>query len=252
MAVLEPLEILNGIFSLIFVIITNVVGMIIASKYFKLKQREFLLVGISWMGICSPWWPSSISFLLVLISGRGLSTQMYFLIGNSLIPIFILIWLTAFNKLRYNGKQKKIIIIYALYGIIFEIIFFNLLFNDYNSIGELKGYTDVEYKYFVMGYLLSIVLTIFVTGIIFVKASLKSEDPEIKLKGKLLLIGLLSWVIGALMDAAIPLNLITLPIIRILLISSSIMFLGGWILPTWMKNLFLKEVVSMDNLPVEY
>jgi hypothetical protein len=70
---------------------------------------------------------------------------------------------------------------------------------------------------------------------------LKSEDPEINLKGKLIIIGLLSFLIGAILDASVPLNFITLPITRFLLILSSIEFYAGFVLPEWSKKAFLKK-----------
>ena len=49
---LEQIEILNGIFSLIFVVISTYIGIRIASKYLKYKQNELILVGFTWILMC--------------------------------------------------------------------------------------------------------------------------------------------------------------------------------------------------------
>ena len=61
--------------------------------------------------------------------------------------------------------------------------------------------------------------------------SIKVDDPEIKWKGKFLLIAWFSFTIGAILDAALPLTEITLIIVRLILISSSIEFYLGFFLP---------------------
>jgi hypothetical protein len=88
-----------------------------------------------------------------------------------------------------------------------------------------------------------------VTGTLFARRSLRSDNEEVKLKGKLLLAAFLSFSIGAILDSMIggilgdndPLLPIMVVIVRIILISSAIEFYGGFILPKWLKDLFLKQ-----------
>jgi len=47
MALLQPFDILNSILQNIFIITTIIVGLKIASKYFKYKDRVFLMVGFA-------------------------------------------------------------------------------------------------------------------------------------------------------------------------------------------------------------
>jgi hypothetical protein len=239
--ILEPLDYLNGTLSIIIVTTNIIVGINIASKYFQYKQREFLLVGIFWMGIACPWYPSSISFLVALATGEGLGIQIYLIFGDVLIPLLIIFWLAGITDLMYKDKQKVILILASIYGIIFEIIFFYLLATDYTLLGELQGIVDVQYKAFLIFYIFSIFVILLITGILFSLDLLKSDDPELNLKGKLILIGLLSFLIGAILDASVPLNFITLPITRMLLILSSIEFYAGFVLPEWSKKIFLKQ-----------
>jgi hypothetical protein len=245
--ILEPLDYLNGTLSIIIVTTNIIVGVNIASKYFHYKQREFLLIGIFWMGIACPWYPSSISFLVALATGEGLGIHMYLIFGDVLIPALIVIWLAGITDLMYKDKQKLVLILASIYGVLFEIIFFYLLFTDYTLLGELQGIVDVQYKIFLIIYILSVFIILLITVLLLSLDLLKSEDPELKLKGKLILIGSLSFLIGALIDASVPLNFITLPITRLVLILSSIEFYAGFVLPEWTKKLFLKQEAILQN-----
>ena len=74
------------------------------------------------------------------------------------------------------------------------------------------------------------------------KDTLKSEDKELKLKGVFLIIAFILFGTGAFFDAMMPLNFITLTIARLFLMSSSIFFYFGYILPNFIKRLFIREV----------
>lgn len=239
--VLTTLEIISGISSLIFVLISTYVGLRIAKKYFDTNQKEFLFVGISWIGIVSPWWPSSVAFLTALITEKGISDVSYFLIGNLFIPLFMVCWLAAFTELLYKKIQKIAILSFCIWAAVFEVYLIYFSINDPSMIGELNGILDVEYLNLALIFLISIIVILLVTGVLFGRESLKSKNKEVRLKGKLIIWAIILWSVGAALDSAIPLNPFTLPITRIVLITSSILFLGGWILPEWMKKIFLRK-----------
>jgi hypothetical protein len=134
-----------------------------------------------------------------------------------------------------------LILVFALFGIFFEIVFFVLLSINSNLIGYLKGITDVQYGLFIIAYDVPVLIIMLITGILFTRESLKSSDEMIRLKGKLLLTAFLLFIIGAGMDTSIPLNLITLSIYRTLEVLSAIFFYGGFYLPTWMKDIFFRN-----------
>ncbi|MFW6272866.1 MAG: hypothetical protein ACOC44_14315 [Promethearchaeia archaeon] len=242
---LVPIDYLNGFSSLTYVIVSILVGLTILSKYFKYNQRPFLFVGITWLGLSEPWIPSSLSFLSNLLFGQGLSLELYIIIGNILTPISLVSWMIAFTDLIYKQHQSLIVGIYAIIGIVFTIVFINLLFTNPTAIGTFSSDSqvniDIEYKSFVMIYLVFIVINLLITGSIFARNSLKSNQREVKLKGKFLLIAFIAWCIGAVFDSAIPLNFITLPITRLLLVSSALLFYIGFILPPGIKKLFISE-----------
>ncbi|MFX0036448.1 MAG: hypothetical protein ACFE9I_12515 [Candidatus Hermodarchaeota archaeon] len=238
---ISPLDIVNGVFSIIFVLISLFVGFIILSRYFKYKERIYLMVGMTWVLISEPWWPSTVSFLIALSNGVGIPSEVYFLIGNIFIPLAVIFWMLAFTEFLYTEKRKLILLIFTIVGIIFEILFFTFLFVDPSLIGELNGPVDVNYNSFIMVFLISYLLIVVISGFLFANLSLKSKDSEVKLKGKLLIIAYITFLVGALLDSAITLNEVIIIITRLILITSSICWWGGFLLPKWMKRYLLKK-----------
>ena len=139
---LTPDQTLNGVFSLIFVVISIFIGFTIISKYPKSKNRTVILVGFVWLGIVSSWYASSSSFLVALITGGDgfmSAPPFYFIIGAVPLPITAFIWMVAFTDLLYRDKKKIILLIIGVTGIIFEIalgISSNLPFFHISSISS--------------------------------------------------------------------------------------------------------------------
>ena len=238
---LGPLEILNGALSIGVVIIAVICGVIIISKYFEFKRREFLLIGITAIILVEPWWPSALSTVLLLIFNIEITEHFYFFLGNAFIPVGLIGWSFALTDLIFE-KQKKILQISGiLYGVAFEMHFLYAFFFNISSIGQLRGPNDVEYHYVMTGFLFSVVIFVFTTGLLFAKESLKADNPEIQLRGKLLVYGFSAFAIGATLDALIPLSAINLLITRFILISCAIGLYGGFIMPQWIRKLFLRE-----------
>jgi len=244
---LEIVDYINGISCLIYVVVSIIVGLKILSIYSNTENRDFIFVGITWIGMSEPTLPMAISFFWNLIFHEGLSFVPYVILGIGGVPFFIFCWMVAFTDLLYKAKQKIILMIYAITGILFEIVFFASIIINPNLIGVFEGahnqivHLDFEYRGFTMVYILFGMATILITGILFARESLRSEIPEIKLKGKFLLSAFLAWVIGGFLDAIIPLNPITLPFIRLLFLSSALLFYIGYILPPNIRKLILKE-----------
>ena len=240
--ILLPAEILSGIFSIIWVAISTFVGLKIAAKYFEVKQRVFLLVGITWCLICSPWWGSAVGFIYAAATDTWLPREIYFSLTVVPIAPALIIWLTAFTDLIAKEMQKLILLLAILFGAIMEVVYFALLVINVDLIGTLKSPVDSDFEIVPIElYLLSVIIIVLLTGIQFARHSLRSDNKEIKLKGKLLIIAYICFSVGALLDSAIPLTEITVPITRGILIFSAICFYGGFILPRWMKKLLIKN-----------
>jgi len=236
---LNPIEILNGVFGIIYVIVSILVGIILISKCFQNKNTIYIYVGLTWIGLSTLWLAASISFILALTTGQGLPPVPYFLIGVSLIPIFLFIWMIAFTSLAFNEYRKVILIIFAIYGFLFEIIFFYFLLTNPSLIGMQITPIDTDWGLFMTVYFISIIIIAIITGGLFGQKSMKSPEPEIQLRGKIILRAFIIWGFGSVMDTIIEFPLIrTLAII--LLILASVLWYFAFTLPEFLKKRFLK------------
>ena len=238
---LTVIQFLAGFFALILAISSIYVGIHIASRYRKVNSKIFLYIGIGWIGLFNAFWPSAINFILVITTGTTLSEVQYFIIGLITSPIFFFIWMIGVTELLYKKKQKLILMFALIYGIIYEFILFYYVFTDPSKIGELQGPVDVKYAGLILLLLLVIISLVLITGILFTRHSLKSESKENKLRGIFLLYAFIVYFIGMMLDAGVDLNVITLPIVRLFLISCSLACYIGIIMPKFIKKILLKS-----------
>lgn len=238
---LEFFEYFSGITCLILVIVALLIGVKIILNYFKYRERALLLIGLMWVLLSQTWLPPVISFFLVLMNYKPLTVQLYFIIGIGFLPIALLSWLTAFTDLLYKKKQKIILIIFTIHGVIFEILFLYFLFTDPSIVGELYKSVSFKLNIFSFTYLMSVLTTLIITGFIFSHESLKSNNPEIKLKGKILMIAFTSNLIGSIINGLILEEIIPMLICRFLLVSSIIEFYYGFFLSDWLKKWLKKK-----------
>lgn len=238
---LTPLDILNGSLGLSFVIISIILGIIIALKYFKNKDKNFILIGLTWVFITSGWYGTSFSFLSALIlGGEGLPFEAIMLLNFIPLPIGLLLWLIAFTNFLYKEKQKLILMIIIIITIIFYALFFYYLFTDPILVGEKISPVDTKGNNLVLLLYLFIFIIVFLTtGLKFSIKTRNVDDPERRLKGNILIIAFISFSIGGLLDSMVPSTALTLIIFRLFLITSAIEFYVGFILPKWVKKLFL-------------
>jgi len=239
---LEPLDIVNGIFGLLFVVISIILGIKIVLKYFKAKDANLLLVGFTWIFLISGWYGTSASFLVALFTGGdGLSFETIMLLNFIPLPLSMIFWMIAFTNFLYKEKQVLILILSILYISIFYIVFLYYIITDPIVIGHKISPVDTTANSPLLVLFLIIFIVLFLlTGIKFALETMKIEDLETRLKGKLLLIAFPSFCIGAFLDASMPTTEITLIIFRLILISSAIEFYLAFTLPNWIKKIFLK------------
>ncbi|MBD3254288.1 MAG: hypothetical protein GF383_04305 [Candidatus Lokiarchaeota archaeon] len=236
---LSSVEFFNGFFTLLFVVFSFIVGIRISLNYRETKSTTFLLVGLSWMGMASPWYPSTFSFLSVILTGKGLNSLIYMMIGNVIIPITVIIWFIAFTDLFYKEYQKYLVGLISSISILYEIFFLYFLFTDSKIIGEVTGPVDVRYGILVTSFQIFLIIIVLLTGTLFAVKSLKLEDPEVKLRGKLLLIAFYSFIFGAVLDILSPTSIMVLILARIILIVSALIFYLAFVLPDFLKKLLL-------------
>ena len=240
MVELTPLELLQGIFTLIFMIIAIILGVKISSRYFVLKKREFYLAGITLILLVMPYMSAVVDLIMILLFGIPGSVIVIY-IGIMLVAIAIPTWMTLVTDLLFPNKQKMILIIVIVQLIIFEAFIVYAIIVDPTLI--LIPYGEryhQESPILVCYYLFSLTLFL-ISGILFVRVSLKSSDKAIHLRGKLILMALVSYMIGAILDFAVEATAFTVTLARIIQISSFTEFYLGFVLPKVIRRLFIKE-----------
>ena len=136
-----------------------------------------------------PWWPNLINNILVVIIQDILPFELFNLIALVGLPIGMFFWIAAITELIYKEKQRETLMIITIYGIVFEIVLIPLSFVDPFFTGAILG---VRTFWIVASFLVSFSIIILATGGIFAIQNLKSDNPEIKLKGKITFMDL-SW-----------------------------------------------------------
>ncbi|NHJ22786.1 MAG: hypothetical protein EAX91_17715 [Candidatus Lokiarchaeota archaeon] len=251
---MDIVDILQGILSLIYVVISFIIGFVIISKYGKFKNRLYLLVGLCWLSLSTLWLPEAVSFIMSVFILQTLTVEWYLIIGNVFFPIAIISWIFAFTDMINKQKEKLAVSLVVIYGIVFEGLFFYFFSLGTNFIGVINPLRPFSAD---LGIFLTILLfigfiTLFFTGIKFSRKSVKSENKEVSLKGKLLQFAFIAFTIAALLektarsiligtvfpDPTIPILSVMLVVVRILLISSAFAFYGGFLLPRWMREIF--------------
>ncbi|MFX1503847.1 MAG: hypothetical protein ACFFDH_22995 [Promethearchaeota archaeon] len=238
---IDPLIATNGITSIVVSIISFVIGIKLAIKYYKHKDRTLLLAGLTWLIMYEGWWGPSISFLMLSIANQPLPIEVFFIISMSLIPLGITFWMIVFTDLKWQKYQKAITIIFIIQIPIYEILSLYYLFVDSSLIIESVGVIDAQYKSFMIFFFIEIAILLIITGSLFAKESLKLEKPNMRLKGIFLLIGFISLVIGATMDVFLELEFVTLIIYRLILVFSSFAFYFGFFLPKPIKEILKRD-----------
>lgn len=139
--------------------------------------------------------------------------------------------------------KKKLNSIVAIFCIINEIIIIALLVINPEILGVLGGteefYQRRRITYSMIFQIISIIILLS-TGIHFAYYSLKSMEPKIKWKGRFLLLAFITFTIGSILEAAVPLSDFTLIFARLILIISAIEYYFGFFLPEQLLNIISK------------
>ncbi|MFX1453125.1 MAG: hypothetical protein ACFFCM_19985, partial [Promethearchaeota archaeon] len=228
---LSELDILHGCFSTLLVVVSLIVGLRLLLKYFNNRRKEYITIGFSWMFIASPWFGNSISFLLYISINTRLELVPYLFLENFFIPIALVCWIYSFCKLEHPILVKKGTFIFLLICVLYEIYLITALIINPQSIGTLEGMFDSSHTVIPNVFRIFGILIVLITGLLLSSTLRKSEDMTVKWKGRFLLMGIISFTIGAFLDAVLIFTPLELVIVRLLLISSSIEFYLGFFLP---------------------
>ncbi|MFX0076030.1 MAG: hypothetical protein ACFE96_11345 [Candidatus Hermodarchaeota archaeon] len=251
---MDIVDILQGTLSLIYVLISFIIGVIIVSKYGKFKNRLYILVGFCWLSLSTLWLPEAVSFLMSIFINQTLVVEIHLIIGNIFFPVAIICWIFAYIDMINKQKEKLALSLVIIYGIVFEGLFFYYFNLGPENIGVIDPARpfSADLGIFLTVLLLIGFLSLFITGIKFSRKSVKSDNKEVSLKGKLLQFAFVAFTIAALLektmrsiligtvfpDPTILLLSVMLVVVRVLLISSAIAFYGGFLLPRWMREIF--------------
>ena len=132
--------------------------------------------------------------------------------------------------------------IFGTEAVTFELIFMIIFFVNPLLIGNQLSPFIVEWAIWIQFYLLLSIVLFLITGFLFARASLKTEDTEVKLKGKFLIAAFLTFTIGTVIDVigAGGSTEILIFLARTFVITSSLCFYIGFTLPKFCKDIFLK------------
>ncbi|MFX0036791.1 MAG: hypothetical protein ACFE9I_14270 [Candidatus Hermodarchaeota archaeon] len=242
---LSPLDILNGILGLLVVIVSFILGLIVLSKYFKNKNKNFILLGVNLIFLASGWYGTSTSFFIALIRGNeGLALEMILLLNFIPLPIGLICWCGFYTNILMKEKQKLFLLIMVVITVFFYSVFLFVVFTDVSQAAIKISPVDTTAggNRFLSIYIIIFIIVLLITGIHFSLRTMKYEDIEMKTKGKFLLFAFPSFAIGGLLDSTLPSNEITLILFRLLLISSIIGFYIGYLLPNWIKKRIIKDI----------
>ncbi len=235
-------EFTNGFLALLFIIVSWIIGIKLLLKYRAFKQKSFIYAGIAWIALSSPWTSNGTEFISVLLRGTPLTETQYLFLSYFWIPIALIFWLIIYLNLKYPSKQKIITFIIILQGIIYEIIFIYYVITDVSVIGSKVGLFNDELNLPFLLYVLIVLIIGVLAGISFGLESLKSSDPEIRLKGKFIIIAWISFFIAGIFDAGLfSLGTALIVIIRLVLMLSAVEFYLSFFLPNFIKKRLLKE-----------
>ncbi len=239
---LTDLEFLQGSFTLIFVIISVILGFSIMLRYRTNKQKEFLLVGITWVFLVSGYFPDALNFVSILLTNNQIPDLLYLILATVFYPIIHVTWMKVITELRYKEKQKIIMSIFWIESVAYEAFLVFTLVTNPATVGVLVPPFVAVFGTFVEIYFFISMALFLITGISFARFYLKSTARENRLKGYFLLIALLSFIIGVLLDLIFsPPTPLTLVVARLILITSGFEFFIGFVMPHWIKLIFVRE-----------
>ncbi len=237
---LTELQILQGSFSLLFVMICIILGMKIISKYFEYKRIELIAVGITIVLIASPYSASGFSFVNYILLDVPFDTRLYLFLNLGFTPFGLICWFYAFFHLISPDLKKKVVVIASIILIIWEIFFIFFLIIDPSIIGSMAGIFDGVYTLYTLSYILSVLVLNLTISIIYFLHCQKSQDLEIKWGGRFILVGVITWVIGIFIDI-IPMNPLSIVLARLILILFAIEWYIGWLMPKSIVKRLIKR-----------
>jgi hypothetical protein len=217
---------LNGIFSLLTTATFVLVGLVIATRYRKNGNFLFVLTGLAWMGVGAAWMSPSLSFLVYLFDGRGLSVEVYLIIGSFLQPVFLFLWIYVVVNLLEVRRGRLCLALHCAISVPLEAIQIWLLATDPASLGVLLDPVDIDYGLVSALFLGYHLFGFIAAGVFFAMRTLKMGGDISIFRGYTLLGAMVLFLIGAALEIVV-----TMPPNRIVLFASAALFYLGFVVP---------------------
>ncbi len=238
---LTSVELVQGFIEITQLTLNFVLGIRIIMKYINIKRFELITIGGMTIFLTSAWWGSGLSFLSILFFDVPLSENIYIIISYGLIPVASLLWMYSFGLLVYPHYRWKIFFVYLTFNLVYVGIFFYYLYVDPSLLVLRISKFDSETQIVVTSFIIITLIISLATNFIFMRKSLKSEQPKIRYKGIFIFCALVTFVVGAVLDSIFSLTPITVVITRSILMISSILQYIGWIMPEGIAKILIKE-----------
>ena len=239
---LLPLDYVNGIITIILISFGIFLGLLMIKKYIKYKDNTLLFMGLCLICITTFFWGALVAFISILITGKGLSIQVYFMLSSILSHVSAILWLIVFTNTVCKDKQKLILSIMTGYTVLHRIIFIYFLLVD----PSIMGYPSETPLHFrpnmIWNFLnaIAIIITL-ITAFIFFKKSRKSKQPEIRFKGLFFLLAIVSYCMGLIISLVFSLNIYTLFLTAIIFLSGFLEIYLAFTMPNWFKKLIASK-----------
>ena len=251
---LEPITQASGLLSLFCIVLVFIITIVLFSAAIKQKDKIYFIFILFILAINSPWYPSGFGYLFWLITQETFTYNNYILLGTLGIPVAGIAWLYFYTTLFKPMWKTKIIIIILIYSLVYYIYIFCFLgfgIQDVKNewVGELESPLDINYNGFVLFYIATVLGSAAPTFLHFCMSSIKTkEDPIIQWRGRLLIVALVSFMVGAIVDGLFHITDLTLLIIiRGFVLTSAISFYLGLVMPAWFKKLIKLEVKQLEK-----
>ncbi len=242
---LSTLDILEGFMSLSYVIITLIMAIKVLWKYKTTKDKVFITVGGALLFLSSGLWGLTFSFLSILLINQPLSRSTYLSLNTVFGSAAILCWMYSFSELCYPDLKKKILSFYLSICGVYEVFLISFLIVEPTIIGTVTGPLNQELTIYPIIFSIFLLLSTLISGILFVRESLKAEKKSIQIKGRFLLLAFLSFTFGEILDTILPKEAVVIIIVRLIIISSVFEYYLGFFLPKWLEIALIKEQVRM-------
>ena len=204
------------------------------------KQIEHLTIGAAWIFLSSGWWGGTLSVWFFIIFNTELSPFLFLFIGNFFIPIALLLWIYSFAYVIFPESKVIICLIFLVICVLYEIYLIISLTIDPSIIANMDRFKSTP-KFLALYFQVFALIVAVITGVYFSLKTMKIGELEVKWRGRFLLIAFVSFFLGTIFDAIIVLNILTIIIVRVILITSCIEYYFGFFLPEKIRNILIKK-----------